>query len=141
MESSEHESLDKIRTLLALERNYLAEERTALAEFRTGLTLALIGPPASAVVAYAFSPLPFIGEILYNSFVLTFLGVLTIVGIRMSLRSHSKLRIITKKKKKLRSREIEVIRDSNIAYDLLGDLINMEKTFTIRGYKSRNENP
>lgn len=31
--SSEQEILAKIRTLLALERNYLSEERTALAEF------------------------------------------------------------------------------------------------------------
>jgi len=36
---TEQEILAKIRTLLALERNYLAEQRTAFAEFRIGLAL------------------------------------------------------------------------------------------------------
>ena len=127
MEYGEEEVLDKIRTLLALERNYLAEERTALAEFRTGLTLALISPPASAVIAYLFSPLPIMGELLFSSFALAFLSVITIIGVRMSLRSRSKLKVITERKRNLRTREIEIIKRSKTAHHLLGDLINFEE--------------
>ena len=65
---SEQDIPARIRTLLALERNYRAEERTALAEFRTGLALALIGSPAGAFVAFIFPSIPTEGAILFLMF-------------------------------------------------------------------------
>ena len=127
MDNSEKHVLDKLRTLLAMERNFLAEERTFLAEFRTGLTLALIVPPASAVISYILSPLAFSGELAYNLFVLAFLVILTVLGVRMTLRSHSKLRYIAERKKKLKNRQIEIIKRSRVAHDLLGDLVRVEE--------------
>ena len=101
VETGEQEILAKIRALLALERNYLAEERTALAEFRTGLTLALTAPPASTVVAYIFSVLPIESVLLFDLINFTFFAILTLVGVRMSLRSRSKLKKIRDMKKNL----------------------------------------
>ena len=44
MSDNERDKLARLRTLLALERNYLAGERTQLARLRTGLAFALIAP-------------------------------------------------------------------------------------------------
>jgi len=119
MEANEEEILAKIRTLLALERNYLAEERTALAEFRTGLTLALVGPSASAVIVYVN---PREGIVLF----LTFLISLTVIGIWTCLNSRSRLKEIRKKKKILKDRQAMIIKTSKETYDLLGDFIGHE---------------
>jgi len=127
VETGEQEILAKIRALLALERNYLAEERTALAEFRTGLTLALTAPPASTVVAYIFSVLPIESVLLFDLINFTFFAILTLVGVRMSLRSRSKLKKIRDMKKILKGREAEVIRSSKTVYDLLSDFIDHER--------------
>lgn len=127
VETGEQEILAKIRALLALERNYLAEERTALAEFRTGLTLALTAPPASTVVAYIFSVLPIENVLLFDLINFTFFAILTLVGVRMSLRSRSKLKKIRNMKKILKGREAEVIRSSKTVYDLLSDFIDHER--------------
>lgn len=127
VETGEQEILAKIRALLALERNYLAEERTALAEFRTGLTLALTAPPASTVIAYVFSVLPIENVLLFDLINFTFFAILTLVGVRMSLRSRSKLKKIRDMKKILKVREAEVIRSSKTVYDLLSDFIDHER--------------
>jgi uncharacterized membrane protein YidH (DUF202 family) len=118
----EQEILAKMRTLLALERNYMAEERTVLAEFRTGVTVALIAPSASAFIAYIFSVFPIRvieGIPLLESLILTFLIILTAVGIWISFRSRSKLNKIKIKKKILKDRKVEVIRSSKAVCDLL----------------------
>jgi len=44
MSDNERDKLARLRTLLALERNYLAGERTQLARLRTGLAFSLIAP-------------------------------------------------------------------------------------------------
>lgn len=126
VELNEQEILAEIRTLLALERNYLAEERTALSEFRTGLTLALIAPPASALVAQIIPILPIEVNFLFDAVIYTIFAILTIIGIWMSIRSRSKLKKITKQKKILKDREAEVARRSKVAYDLIYDLLDLE---------------
>ena len=125
-EKGEQEILARIRTLLALERNFLAEERTALADLRTGLTLALIGPPASAAVAYFISVFP-LKIILFDVLNIMFFSALTIIGIRMCLRSQSELKQTRQKKKLLRAREAELVKNSKVAQDLLGDFLSLEK--------------
>ena len=111
-EAGEQEILAKIRTLLALERNYLAEERTAMAEFRTGLALTVIGPAASTVVALIFSDLTIEQAVLRDLLNFAFFSILTIIGIRTSFRSNSKLKKIRKKKKIIKDRETAIIKSS-----------------------------
>ena len=124
VEPNEQEILAKIRTLLALERNYLAEERTALAEFRTGLTLTVIAPAASTLIAYIFSFLEVEYALLFDLLNLTFFAILTVWGIWTSFRSHSKLNKIRKKKMILKDRECEVMRKSKAVHDLLSDCMS-----------------
>ena len=121
---SEQEILAKIRTLLALERNYLAEERTELAEFRTGLSLTVIAPAASTIIAYIFSLLQVGYALLFDILNFTFFAALTVWGIWISFRSRSKLNKIRNKKKILKDRECEIIRKSKAVQDLLDDCLN-----------------
>jgi len=125
-EPTEQEILSKMRTLLALERNYLAEERTALAEFRTGLTITVIAPAASTVIAYIFSFLQVEYILLFDSLNFTFFAVLTIWGIWTSFRSRSELSKIRGKKMILKDRECEVMRKSKAVHDLLRDCVSLE---------------
>lgn len=126
-EKGEQEILARIRTLLALERNFLAEERTALAELRTGLTLALIGPPASAVVAFLLSLIPIEASIVLDLLNIAFFFTLTVAGIRMCLSSQSELKKIRKKKKLLKAREAEFAKNFKIVQNILGDLLGLEE--------------
>jgi len=127
LEVSEQEVLAKIRTLLALERNYLAEERTALAEFRTGLALTVIAPATSTVVAYLFSTFPIEKSLLLDLLNFTFFSVLTILGIWTSFRSRSKLKMIRKKKKIIKDREVAITQSSKAIHDLLCDCIDLDE--------------
>ncbi|MBL7118435.1 DUF202 domain-containing protein [Candidatus Bathyarchaeota archaeon] len=127
VEESEQEILNKIRTLLALERNYLAEERTALAEFRTGLALTVIAPPASTVIAYTFSILKIEQFLLLEVLNLAFFGFLTILGAWTSLQQHQRLKRIKRKKRILRDREAVLIRSSEEVYNLMRDFIDLEE--------------
>ena len=127
VEASEQEVLAKIRTLLALERNYLAEERTALAEFRTGLALTVIAPATSTVVAYLFSTFPIEKSLLLDLLNFTFFSVLTILGIWTSFRSRSKLKMIRKKKRIIKDREVAMTKNSKAIHDLLCDCIDVDK--------------
>ncbi len=121
------EALAQIRTLLALERNYLAEERTALAEFRTGLALTVIGPTASTVIAYIFSALPLAQTILLDVLNVAFFAILTIIGIRTSLTSRTKLKTIRKREKIIKDREKAIIDSSKELHDLLCDCLDLEE--------------
>jgi uncharacterized membrane protein YidH (DUF202 family) len=123
-EMSEQEILAKIRTLLALERNYLAEERTELAEFRTGLSLTVIAPAASTIIAYLFSLLQAGYALLFDILNFTFFAILTVWGIWISFRSRSKLNKIRNKKKILKDRECGIMRKSKAVQDLLDDCLN-----------------
>jgi len=125
-ETSEQETLAKIRTLLALERNYLAEERTELAEFRTGLALTVIAPALSTVIAYIFSPLRVEYALLFDGLNLVFFALLTVGGTWTSFRSRSKLKKIRNNKKTLKDRICEVISTSKAVQDLLSDCIDLE---------------
>jgi uncharacterized membrane protein YidH (DUF202 family) len=122
-EVNEQEVLAKIRTLLALERNYLAEERTAMAEFRNGLALTVIGPTMSTIIAYILSVFTVEKSILLDLLNFAFFSILTIVGIWISFRSQSKLRIIKKKKATIKKRTIEISKSSKEIYNLLCDCI------------------
>jgi len=101
---NEQEVLAKIRTSLALKRNFLAEERTALAEFRNGLALIIIGPTVSTIIAYMLSVFNVEKSILLDALNFVFFTILTIVGIWISFRSQSKLKIIKKKKATIKNR-------------------------------------
>jgi uncharacterized membrane protein YidH (DUF202 family) len=120
---NEQEVLAKIRTLLALERNFLAEERTALAEFRNGLALIIIGPTVSTIIAYMLSVFNVEKSILLDALNFAFFTILTIVGIWISFRSQSKLKIIKKKKATIKNRTIEISKSSKEIYNLLGDCV------------------
>lgn len=122
--TNEQELLAQIRTLLALERTYLAEERTELAEFRTGLTIILISPPASAVVAYIFFLLSLQGFFVLDLLNYTFFSILVLIGIRTSILSQSRLKKIREKKKLLKAHEINLVKSSKNANDLLADFVN-----------------
>jgi uncharacterized membrane protein YidH (DUF202 family) len=126
-EINEQEVLGKIRTLLALERNYMAEERTALAEFRTGLALTVIGPTASTVLAYIFSNLLMEQVLFYDILNFTFFSVLTVIGIWTSFQSRSKLKRIRRQKKILKDREVAVIKCCKTVYDLFSGIMNLEE--------------
>lgn len=122
-EVNEQEVLAKIRTLLALERNYLAEERTALAEFRNGLALIIIGPTVSTIIAYMLSVFNVQQSILLDALNFAFFTILTTVGIWISFRSQSKLKIIKKKKVTIKNRTIEISKSSKEIYNLLRDCV------------------
>ncbi len=129
---SEQEILAKIRTLLAIERNYLAEERTELAEFRTGLSLTVIAPAASTVIAYVFSLLKVGYALLFDMLNFTFFAILTVWGIWTSFRSRSKLNRIRKKKMILKDRECEIMSKSKAVQDLLSECMNLEDLETFQ---------
>jgi len=99
MDKNEQETLPILRTLLALERNFLAEERTCLAEFRTGLAFIVLGPVVGTVLAYIFSSLALEEALLYDLINFTFFSIITGLGIRITLRSRSKLKEIRKMKR------------------------------------------
>ncbi len=123
-EINEQEVLAKIRTLLALERNYLAEERTAMAEFRNGLALIVIGPTVITIIAYTLSVFTVEKSIFLDVLNFAFFGILSIVGIWISFRSQSKLRIIRKKKANIKNRTIEISKSSKEIYNLLCDCLD-----------------
>ncbi len=125
-ETNEHDTLLRIRTLLALERNYLAEERTALAEFRTGLTLALIAPPATTILAYIFYVLP-TEPFFFNLLSFIVFTVVAVLGIWMSFRARSRLKKIWRKKRMLREHQVAIIKSVKATDDLLGKLIVLEE--------------
>ena len=127
MVKTEQEILSTIRTLLALERNFLAEERTCLAELRTGLTLIVIGPSLSTFLAFIFTSFAFEKALLYDLANFTFFSILTIIGIRLSIRSRSKLKEIRRMKKALKERQSAITKSSKAVNELLGDCICLEK--------------
>jgi uncharacterized membrane protein YidH (DUF202 family) len=127
MNQAEQDTLSILRTLLALERNFLAEERTCLAEFRTGLTLTVLGPTIGTFLAYFFSSLALEEALLYDLVNLLFFSVLTILGLRITLRSRSKLQEIRKMKNALKTRQTEITKSSKVINDLLGDCICIDQ--------------
>ena len=121
--ANEQEVLAQIRTLLALERTCLAEERTELAEFRTGLTIILISPPASAVVAYIFFVLSLQGFSALDLLNYAFFSILALIGTRISIHSQLRLKKIRERKKLLKAHEIKLVKSSKTASNLLSDFL------------------
>jgi len=118
--SDDPNNLALLRTYLALERNYLAEERTTLAELRTGLTLMVIGPPASAVITF------FVSTLLLIAVAIVSFVVVTIIGVWLSLRSRIRLRLIREHAKEVRQRQQSLLAASSKLQDLFGDLLRTE---------------
>jgi uncharacterized membrane protein YidH (DUF202 family) len=125
-ESSEQEILAKLRTVFALERNLLAEERTALAEFRTGLTLAIIAPTSSTVIAYIFTLILVEEMVLVDLINFTFFALLTAMGIWISVKSHSKLKKTRKKLSALKKKVTEIVESSEEIHDFFIHCIDAE---------------
>jgi uncharacterized membrane protein YidH (DUF202 family) len=126
MVQNEQGTLLVLQTLLALERNFLAEERTCLAEFRTGLTLTVLGPTIGTVLAYIFSSLALQEALLYDLINLIVFSIITILGLRMTLRSRSKLKEIRKMKSTLKTRQSKIVQNSTMINDLLGDCLCLD---------------
>ena len=123
--STEQDLLAKIRTLLAIERNYLAEERTALAEFRTGITLALVSPPALSVFNVVLQSLPDMRNPLLEAIVYLAFIMLTVTGIWISVRSRQRYRTVRDQIHRLKTRQLEVMKDSDEICSLLEDCVTL----------------
>lgn len=123
-EVNEEEVLAQIRTLLAFERNFLAEERTALAQFRSGLTLLFIGPTASTIFAVLLSVLSVNQMIILDILNIVIFSFLIFIGGWTIFRSQSKLNIIKKKIKIIKSRTIAISKSSKKASDLMCDFVD-----------------
>ena len=119
--SNGQEVFTKIQTLLALERNYLSEERTAMAQFRTGLTLAFIGPTASAIFAYFIGIFTVDQTILLDLLNFTFFSIFTIYGLWTVILSQKKIKIIKRKKQAVKNRTMELCKSSEEYKSLLDD--------------------
>ena len=119
--NNEQEVFAKIQTVLALERNYLSEERTALAQFRTGLTLAFIGPTASAIFAYIIEIFTTDQTIHLDLLNLAFFSLFTIYGVWTIIKSQNKLKIIKRKKQAIKKRTMEIYKSSEDYKNLLND--------------------
>ena len=126
MVNNEHEILSMLSTLLALERNFLAEERTCLAEFRTGLTLTVLGPTIGTILAYILSSFTVEEVLFYDLINLLVFTLLTILGMRMTLLSRSKLKHIREMKTTLKNRQSKIVENSKTIKDLLGDCLCLD---------------
>ena len=119
--NNEQEVFAKIQTVLALERNYLSEERTALAQFRTGLTLAFIGPTASAIFAYVIGLFTADRTIILDVLNFTFFSAFTLYGLWTIVKSQNKLKVINQKKQAVKNRAMEICKSSKDYKTLLDD--------------------
>lgn len=104
----ERNKLARLRTLLALERNYLAEERTQLARLRTGLAFALLVPSVYLFITSIDIDIPLYFLIPFFIFISYFF----LRGIWTVINSRSKLKKIRKKKEIVKQREKQIIDSS-----------------------------
>jgi hypothetical protein len=116
----EQEVLAILRTLLAYERSYQSIERTQLAQLRTGITLALIIPAATATLAYVFEVLP--KDYYLSIIVYLFLAIIILYGIWMATHAYFSLKTTRKLQSRIRERQLEIIRQSEYAKSLVGDI-------------------
>lgn len=108
MSDNERDKLERLRTLLALERNYLAEERTQLARVRTGLAFALIAPSVYIFIASLnLSPPLYLLIFFY-----IILGFIFIRGIWTIYSAKSKLNKIKTQKEIVKGKEKQIIDNS-----------------------------
>jgi uncharacterized membrane protein YidH (DUF202 family) len=118
--------LEEVRTLLALERNYLSEERTELSIFRTGLTLVLVGPSANAILAYTTTAFQVAPPLSLTLLIYIFFFAITVIGCWLCINSYRKLNKVRKKIKKLKVHKVKMIKESKVAFDLLGKFIDQD---------------
>ena len=108
MSDNERDKLARLRTLLALERNYLAGERTQLARLRTGLAFTLIGPSVYIFIT-SFNPsIPL--YLLIFSYII--LGFIFMRGIWTIYNAKSKLKKIKNQKEIVKVKENQIIDNS-----------------------------
>ncbi len=108
MSDNERDKLARLRTLLALERNYLAGERTQLARLRTGLAFTLIAPSAYIFITSLSLSIPL--YLLIFSYII--LGFIFIRGIWTIYNAKSKLKKIKNQKEIVKVKEKQIIDNS-----------------------------
>ena len=108
MSDNERGKLARLRTLLAIERNYLAEERTQLARLRTGLAFTLISP--SVYIFFTSLNLSIHLYLLIISYII--LGFIFIRGIWSIYSARLKLNKIRNQKEIVKAKEKEILESS-----------------------------
>ena len=108
MSDYERDKLARLRTLLALERNYLAEERTQLARLRTGLAFGLIAPSAYIFISSLNLRISLYLLILFY----IILGFIFMRGIWTIYNAKSKLKKLKNQKEIVKEKEKEIIDNS-----------------------------
>ena len=108
MSDNERDKLARLRTLLALERNYLAGERTQLARLRTGLAFTLIAPSVYIFIVSLNLSIPLYFLILFY----IILGFIFIRGIWTIYSAKSKLKKIRNQKEIVKVKEKQIIDNS-----------------------------
>jgi hypothetical protein len=124
---SEQDILAIMRTLFALERNYLAMERTELAQLRTGLTLSLIGPSATTVLAYALNFTSFSEPFYVEWIAYAFFVLITFFGVWMTYHAYAGLKNTRQILKKIRDQELNFAKRSTTLDKIIHELISKEK--------------
>ncbi|MCF2141574.1 MAG: hypothetical protein K9W44_16085 [Candidatus Lokiarchaeota archaeon] len=115
--SVDSEVLARLRTLMALERNYLAEERTQLAQFRTGIALALLGPSLGSIY-YPLS-VDFESITFFNILISFLFAFITGLGIYWIIKSHQIVKNLRIKKKKVKEKELAILQEYPEVCDFL----------------------
>ena len=108
MSDNERDKLARLRTLLAVERNYLAGERTQLARLRTGLAFTLIAPSAYIFITSLILSIPL--YLLIFSYII--LGFIFTRGIWTIYNAKSKLNKIKDQKEIVKEKEKQIIGNS-----------------------------
>ena len=108
MSDNERDKLARLRTLLALERNYLAGERTQLARLRTGLAFTLIAPSAYIFITSLNLSIPL--YLLIFSYII--LGFIFMRGVWTIYNAKSKLKKIKNQKEIVKVKENQIIDNS-----------------------------
>ena len=121
----ERNKLARLRTLLALERNYLAEERTQLARLRTGLAFALIVPSIYLFTTSININIP----LFFLIIILIFLGCFFFRGIWTVINAKSKLKKIRKKKENVKKREKQIFDSSESIHNTFKNCIEFNNNY------------
>ncbi|MHA2472421.1 MAG: DUF202 domain-containing protein [Promethearchaeota archaeon] len=108
MSDNERDKLARLRTLLALERNYLAEERTQLARLRTGLAFTLIAPSVYIFITSLNLNIPL--YLLIFSYII--LGFVFMRGIWTMYTAKLKLKKLRNQKEIVKEKEKQIIDNS-----------------------------
>ncbi len=108
MSDNERDKLARLRTLLALERNYLAGERTQLARLRTGLAFTLIAPSVYIFITTLNITIP----LLLLIFLYIILGFIFMRGAWTIYSAQSKLKKIKNQKEIVKEKEKQIIDNS-----------------------------